>query len=232
MTDLVALDHVVVSRGDFTLDVPSWRVPAGVVVGVVGPNGAGKSTLLSLLPGLSAPDQGVVRVSGLDPVAQTIEVRQSLGFMTDDLPLPAMTVGRLLWFLSGYWPTWNAGLVATLVDRFALDLGKSTGALSKGEGTRLRLVMAMAFEPRVLVLDEPATGLDVHGRRALLQSVLDVVKDPARSVIVSSHDLVDVERVCDRLLVLQQGRVIAEGLTSELVGEDRTLEEAAIAWGA
>jgi ABC-type multidrug transport system ATPase subunit len=92
--------------------------------------------------------------------------------------------------------------------------------------------MAMAFRPRLLVLDEPAAGLDLSGRRRLLENVLDVVRDPQRSVLVSSHVLNDVERVADRLLVLHAGRVIQEGETAALVGEDRTLEEAIEAWGA
>jgi ABC-2 type transport system ATP-binding protein len=82
------------------------------------------------------------------------------------------------------------------------------------------------------VLDEPATGLDVAGRRALLESVLEVVRDPHRSVVVSSHMLADVQRIADRLLVLDRGRVVQEGSTAHLVGEQRTLEEALIDWGA
>jgi len=90
----------------------------------------------------------------------------------------------------------------------------------------------MAFRPRLLLLDEPAAGLDLGGRRTLLDSVLDVVREPERSVIVSSHLLLDVERVSDRLLVLNEGRVVREGPTDELVGEGQTLEEALLAWGA
>ena len=90
----------------------------------------------------------------------------------------------------------------------------------------------MAFRPQVLVLDEPATGLDVGGRRALLESVLEVVRDPARSVIVSSHMLADVQRIADRLLVITGGQVVKDGRTDELVGEGRTLEEALEDWGA
>lgn len=150
--------------------------------------------------------------------------------MSDDLPLPGMRVDRLLWFLSGYWPTWDKGLVDDLIQRFEIDTRKPTTGLSKGEGTRLRLLLAVAFRPQVLVLDEPATGLDVHGRRAMLQTVLDVVRDGERAVVISSHDLVDVERICDRLLVLDRGRFVAEGPTGDVIGEGRTLEEALLAW--
>ena len=90
----------------------------------------------------------------------------------------------------------------------------------------------MGFCPKILVLDEPASGLDLAGRRSLLESVLDVVRDPSRGVIISSHMLPDVERIADRLLVLNEGRVVREGATDTLVGQECTLEEALAAWGA
>ena len=116
--------------------------------------------------------------------------------------------------------------------RFHLDPRDKTHQLSRGQGTRLRLVLAMAFRPRVLVLDEPAGGLDLAGRRALLDIVLEIVGDPERSVIISSHQLSDVERIADRLLVLRRGSVIREGPTAELIGEGRTIEEALLDWEA
>jgi ABC-2 type transport system ATP-binding protein len=134
--------------------------------------------------------------------------------------------------LSGYYPSWDRELVEQLLDRFKIDPRQKVAKLSKGQGTRIRLLVAMAFRPKVLLLDEPASGLDLGGRHTLLTSVLDVVRDPERSVIISSHMLQDVERISDRLLVLNEGRVVKEGATSDLVGEERTLEEALVAWGA
>ena len=229
---LIEITGLQVKRGSFRLEVPSWRVAPGEVVGLVGPNGAGKTTLLETLAGLRRPDAGTVRVLGLDPWEDPVSVRSRLGFMTDDMPLLDLRIGRLLWLLSGYYATWDAGLAEGLLQRFKLDPTQKARELSKGQGTRIRLVTAMAFRPQVLVLDEPATGLDVGGRRSLLESVLEVVHDPARSVIVSSHMLADVHRIADRLLVLSAGKVVRDGRTDELVGEGRTLEEALENWGA
>ncbi len=230
--DLIILEGVSVRRDTFSLEIPEWRVPAGCVVGVVGPNGAGKTTLLKLLPGLNRADAGRLEVLGLDPWREGAAVRAELGFMSDDLPLFELRADRLLHMLSGYYPTWDAELVDELVERFGLDLSRHVGKLSKGEGTRLRLICAMAFRPRLLVLDEPATGLDISGRRILLETVLDVVRDPGRSVLISSHQLGDVERIVDRLLVLNHGRIIRWGRTDDLVGSGRTLEEALLSWEA
>ena len=231
-SELVRVEGLRVERGDFVLSVPAWQLPAGQVVGLVGPNGAGKTTLLQTLAGLRKATGGRVGVFGLDPWRDPVAVRSKLGFMSDDMPLFDMRIGPLLRQLSGYYPSWNPDLVAGLLERFELDVRDKVTSLSRGQGTRLRLITALAFEPRVLLLDEPAAGLDLGGRRALLRSVLEVVSDPARSVVISSHLLADVERIADRLLVLERGRVVREGGTDDLVGDERTLEEALVQWGA
>jgi ABC-2 type transport system ATP-binding protein len=230
-SDLIEIAGLVVCRNSFTLEVPRWAVSPGRVVGLVGPNGAGKTTLMESVAGLRRT-YGAIRVFGLDPWKNPVRVRSALGFMSDDMPLFAMRIGGLLRTISGYYPSWDRELVERLLERFELDPRKRVHQLSRGQGTRLRLITAMAFRPRVLLLDEPAAGLDLAGRRALLDSVLEVVRDPERSVIISSHMLVDVERIADRLLVLNEGRVVREGPTDRLVGEGRTLEEALLAWGA
>jgi ABC-2 type transport system ATP-binding protein len=228
----IRVEGLVVRRGPFTLEVPRWAVAPGGVIGVVGPNGAGKTTLLESVAGLRRTHGGELRVFGLDPWSDPVRVRSSLGFMSDTMPLFAMRISALLRTLSGYYPTWDAVLVEELLERFKIDPRRRVGQLSRGQGTRLRLVTAMAFRPRLLLLDEPAAGLDLGGRRALLDSVLEVVRDPQRSVVISSHMLGDVERIADRLLVINEGRVVQEGPTADLVGERRTLEEALLAWGA
>jgi ABC-2 type transport system ATP-binding protein len=229
-TPLIEIRDLKVRRGVFVLNVPEWRVEPGAVVGVVGPNGAGKTTLLETLVGLRPATAGSIRVFGRDPWREP-EVRAALGFMSDDMPVFDLRIGPLLRLLSGYYATWDPALVDSLMARFKLDPSQKAHTLSKGQGTRLRLVTAMAFRPRVLVLDEPATGLDLAGRRSLLESVLEVVRDPERAVIVSSHQLLDVQRISDRLFVLNEGKVVREGRTDALVGEERTLEEAMELWG-
>jgi ABC-2 type transport system ATP-binding protein len=228
---LIHAQGLQVNRGKFHLQIDDWVVEAGQVVGVVGANGAGKTTLLRLLPGLARPDSGTLRVCGLDPYQDPVRVRHRIGMMWDDMPIFQMRIDRLLRQVSGYYPGWDADLAAQLIERFELDLAKHSAMLSRGEGTRLRLVLAMAFRPQLLVLDEPATGLDLTGRRRLLETVLEVVRDPARSVIISSHQLSDVERIADRMLVLHRGQVARQGQTSDLLDPTGSLEEALVAWG-
>ena len=228
----VVVDELRVKRGSFALDVPGWRLAPGEIVGLVGPIGAGKTTLLEALAGLRPVSGGLIRVFGLDPWRHPVEVRSALGFMSDDMSIFALRIEKLLRMVSAYYPTWDGAFAERLLARFELDPQAKSWQLSRGQGTRLRLVLALAFRPKVLLLDEPAAGLDLAGRRALLETVLDVVRDPERSVVVSSHMLDDVERIADRLLVLSKGVVVREGPADQLVGGGRTLEEALIAWGA
>ena len=229
---LITLRELAFTRRDFSLRVASWSLQPGQVVGLVGPNGAGKTTLLQLLAGVLRPSSGEVKVLGLDPVAQLPAVRQQIGIMSDDQAIFRMRIAKLMHLLSGYYPTWDRALVDTLLERFDLDRSARVDQLSKGQGTRLRLVLALAHRPKVVLLDEPGTGLDLTARRALLRTVLEVVGEGERSVIISSHMLGDVARISDRLLVLRDGAVIQDGPTHALVDDTVTLEERLLDWEA
>lgn len=230
-TPLVTVTDLQHSRGSFTLDIPSWTLNAGEVVGLVGPNGAGKTTLLNLLAGFVAPTKGSVSVLGMNPVAQLPTVRQQLGFLSDEQALFAVSVGKLLSVLSGYYPSWDAELVGTLMERFNLEPHQHVSQLSKGACTRLRIVLALAHQPRVVLLDEPGLGLDLAARKALLRTLIEVAGDGNRSVVISSHRLEDVSRITDRLLVLRNGQVVQDGPTDTLVDDQETLAERLMAWG-
>ncbi len=229
---LIRIENLQVQRGDFSLQMKEWEIGPGEIIGLVGPNGAGKTTLLEVLAGMRRANAGQVHVLGHEPWNKPEVVRLSLGFMWDDMPVFAMKIGDLLRLVSGYYPSWDPTLVNDLLERFKLDPRKRTDALSKGQGTRLRLLLALAFRPQVLLLDEPASGLDLGGKRALMELVLEIVQGTDRSVIISSHNLSDVERMADRLLVLKEGGVVCQGTTDELVGEERTLEESLLVWEA
>jgi ABC-2 type transport system ATP-binding protein len=229
---LVQLNDVRHTRGDFELHIPEWSVQPGQVVGLVGPNGVGKTTLLRLLAGIDPAQSGSISVLGMNPVADFVAVRSRCAFMSDDQALFGMRISKLLKFMSGYYPRWDDAHVGELLERFELDPNANSSALSKGQSTRLRLLLAMAFQPDVLLLDEPGSGLDLTGRRELLKSVVEIAGCGDRSVIISSHQLGDIERICDRLLVLNDGQVLREGTAEELIHDGQTLEDAMFAWGA
>lgn len=212
-------------RGAFTLDIPQLSCTAGTVIGLVGRNGAGKSTLLQVLAGLHREDAGNVRVFGMDPWTNGAKVRLRTAWMSDDMPIWALRIDHLLATLKGFYPTWDDALVATLLDKLELDPKRRVTNLSKGEHTRIRLVITLAFKPDLVLLDEPATGLDVPARRALLELILGVVRDGTRTVVISSHQVDDIERIADRVLLIDKGRITGDGTAREVAGEAPNLEE-------
>ncbi|MGD9211293.1 MAG: ABC transporter ATP-binding protein [Desulfobacteraceae bacterium] len=229
--ELISIFDLKVVRGSFELSIPHWRVTRGKIIGVVGPNGAGKTTLLQTIAGLQPKVSGQISVFGHDPWLKPDVVRSSLGYMSDDLPLFDLTIFQLMQVLSGYYKTWDNKLVKKLMKYFKLDQSKRISELSRGQGTKVRLITAMAFRPRVLMLDEPGSGLDLESRRIFLKSVPDAVRTSHTSVIISSHHLQDVAQVADRLLVLEEGNIVHEGTAKELIKANQTIEDALIKWG-
>ncbi len=222
---IIRISQVRIQRGTFALSIPSLEIAPGTVVGLVGNNGAGKSTLLDVAAGILPPDAGQVRVFGMNPVDDVVAVRQRMAWMTDDMALFPMTIRKNLEVLAPFYPSWDWALVEELLARFGLDPERKVYELSKGEGTRVRLVVSMAYRPALLLLDEPATGLDVPSRRALYAELLRETADSPRTVVISSHQLEDLERVCDRILILDHGAIVADGSPEQAHGQWGTLED-------
>ena len=229
--ELIRINKLKVVRGSFELIIPRWHVSRGKIVGVVGPNGAGKTTLLQTIAGMQPRVSGVIRVFGHDPWLKPDIVRSSLGYMADDMPLFDITIIQLMQVLSGYYKTWDAKLVDKLIAYFKLDRDKKISELSKGQGTKVRLITAMAFRPQILMLDEPGAGLDLDSRQVFLKRIPAAVRTAKNSVIISSHHLQDVAKVADRLLVLEDGHIVHEGPSDELIQANQTIEEALMEWG-
>lgn len=191
----------------------SFRVFAGEVVAFLGPNGAGKSTSLKLLQGLRRPTRGRVKVFGMDP--WEVPARAKLGVTPQDLDFPAnLKVREVLRMVC--W-AFGADREKSLLSRLRLeDLAhRKTGGLSGGEKRRLGLACALAGSPRLLLLDEPTTGLDVESRR-LLWAVLTEERKRGASILLTTHDLDEVEKVADRVIVIDRGQKLFEGSVVEI----------------
>lgn len=198
-------------------------VPTGRVVGLVGPNGAGKTTLLDLAVGLLAPSAGTISVLGDRPPSGSAQLAR-VGFLAQDSPTYAhLTVGQHLQM--GQWlnPTWDAAFATRRIEELDLDRGQRAGTLSGGQRAQLALTLAVAKRPELLVLDEPVAALDPLARREFLQTLMEVVAVDGVSVVLSSHLIADLERVCDYLLVLVAGRVVLSGDVDELLASHHRL---------
>ncbi len=198
---------------DCTLDIP-----AGHVVGLVGPNGAGKTTLLSLATGLLAPTAGTVEVLGGKPASSPAQLAR-VGFLAQDAPVYAgLSVADHLRFGARLNPGWDAALARDRVDRLDLDPAQKAGKLSGGQRAQLALTLALAKRPQLLILDEPVASLDPLARRQFLQDLMAAAAGDGLSIIMSSHLIGDLERVCDYLILLTAAQVRLAGEVDRLLG--------------
>lgn len=204
------------------LDDCTLELPEGQVIGLVGPNGAGKSTLLGMICGFVKPTSGTVTVLGDPPTARSQLPR--VGYVAQDTPLYAhLSVADHLRLGARLNPGWDAGLADARVRALGLDASHKAGALSGGQRAQLALTIAAAKRPRLLVFDEPVAALDPLTRREFLQGLMELVAELEVSVILSSHLLGDLERVCDHLVLLIAGRVRLAGEITDLLDSHHRL---------
>jgi ABC-2 type transport system ATP-binding protein len=198
-------------------------VPAGHVVGLVGPNGAGKTTLLGLATGMLAPTAGTIEVLGDRPGAGPAQLAR-VGYLAQDAPVYAgLPVADHLKLGAHLNPGWDAELARARIKRLDLDPGQKAGALSGGQRAQLALTLAVAKRPELLILDEPVASLDPLARREFLQYLMESVGEQSLSVVLSSHLVADLERVCDYLIVLVGSRVQVAGPVEELLATHHLL---------
>jgi len=201
----------------------SLRVPAGRIAALVGPNGAGKSTLLHLAVGLLRPDAGSIRVFGQDPHGNTGALAD-IGFVAQETPLyEDFTAEELSRAGSKINRRWDSEVVRQRLTRVGVPMGKAVGKLSGGQRAQVALALALAKQPRLLLLDEPVASLDPLARKEFLQSLMGSVAESGTSVLLSSHLLADLERVCDYVIVLNSGRLRLCGPVDDLIAEHKQL---------
>ena len=199
------------------------QIPSGHVVGLVGPNGAGKTTLLHLAVGLLTPTAGTVTVLGRPPAVDPAQLAR-VGFVAQDTPTYArLTVEDHLRFGRQMNPGWDDALARQRIAELDLDLDQTAGSLSGGQRAQLALTLAVAKRPELLILDEPVASLDPLARREFLQRLMEFVAEGDVSVVLSSHLVADLERVCDYLIVLVDSRLQVAGEVDDLLASHRRL---------
>jgi len=186
----------------------SLSVRRGGVHGLVGANGAGKTTLIKHILGLLRAESGSVRVCGLDPVADPVGVLSRIGSLSEENDLPGwMRVDELIRYSRAFYPAWDDSYAEELRRTFDLDPRARIKNLSKGQKARAGLLIALAYRPELLVLDEPSSGLDPIVRRDILVAILRDLADEGRTVLFSSHLLEEVEQVADHVTMISRGRI-------------------------
>jgi ABC-2 type transport system ATP-binding protein len=195
-------------KSERVLENLDLTVGQGEIVGLIGRNGSGKTTLIQTVLGMLKPQRGEVRVFGLDPVAEPVAVKQRIGYVAEHQILPgSMSLREVFAIYADLYPEWDAGLADDLVKRFELPSGRKVNTFSKGQGRSLALLLALSVRPDLLVLDEPAGGMDPAARRDFLSTSIEHAAASGATILFSSHQMTDVERLSSRVLLLHGGRI-------------------------
>ncbi len=193
------------------------RVEKGEIFAFLGRNGAGKTTTIHLLLGLLKRDGGEVRVLGLDPARDALEIRRRVGYMAEDQTMFGwMRIEEILGFLAPFYPTWDNETADHYINAFELPLKQQIKHLSKGQNARLALLLALAHNPELVILDDPTLGLDPIMRKELLRDVIDHLQGRGVTVFFSSHLLYEIEPVADKVAILDKGRIVCLEETERL----------------
>jgi ABC-2 type transport system ATP-binding protein len=223
MEAVVEVSGVTRRFGDtLALNAVNFFTQRGTVHGLVGVNGAGKTTLIKHLLGLLRPQQGTVRLFGMDPIRDLVPVLRRVGYLSEHRDLPEwMRVEDLLRYTQAYYPSWDTSYARSLLETFGLDPRKRCGDLSQGMRAQAGLIVAVAHRPELLLLDEPSSGLDAVVRHDILDAIVRTVADDGRTVIFSSHLLDEVERMSDHITLLHGGAVLLDGRVDDIRGSCR-----------
>lgn len=215
--------HRAYRKGLDVLKGVTFSVGASEVVGLLGKNGAGKTTLIRIAMGMLETQRGTVRVFGMDPRRQPIEVKKRVGYVSEDQILPPfLRVNEVVDLHRGLFPGWDDDLAAQLSQRFNLSPRAKIGSLSKGQARQVALLCAVSHKPELLLLDEPAGGLDPAARREFLETSIQLLNEAGSTILFSSHHMTDVERMAGRVVMIHEGNILVDSELDKL-REDYTI---------
>lgn len=204
----ISINNLSKKFGSFQLDIPELQLERGVVLGLVGQNGAGKSTLIKILMNLVYPDKGQVAILGMQHPQDEVAIRERIGYVSENPNYyEEMSISALAKMISSFYPRWQWGLYDKYLHRFELDPNKRVKQLSKGMKVKLGVMLALAHQPELLILDEPTSGVDPVMRRELLEEIVAVLQDEQKTVLFSSHITQDIEQIADYVAILEGGKL-------------------------
>ena len=218
----ISLSHVSKRYPHFMLSDISLDFPQGSVAGLIGPNGAGKTTTMRIMMGLVTPDSGAVSLLGQPISSHQAAVKQEIGYYSEEMRLyKRETIGWHLQFVRSVYPHWDDVYARQLLDRFGLNPEQRVKGLSHGQRVKALLLVILARRPRILILDEPTTGLDPVARHEVITELMRVVEDEQRTILFSSHNTQDVEKLSDSITFIDRGQLIASRGRDELLEQWR-----------
>lgn len=216
--EVIAIDGIAKRFGrHHVLEDVSLHVTPGEIFAFLGRNGAGKTTTIRMLLGLIKPDAGTIEVLGLDPGRRALEIRRRVGYLAEEQQMwPWMSVEQVIGFMAPFYPRWEHALAKRYLHDFELPAQTRVRNLSKGQSVRLGLLLALAHRPELVILDDPALGLDPIMRKEFNRDVIEHLQGEGHTVFYSSHLLYEVEPVADRVAILDRGRIVRVDATETL----------------
>lgn len=208
------------------LDDISIHVKKGSIYGLIGPNGAGKTTLIKNLVDIYEPDKGEVIISG-ENIKDNTKIKSRLGYVSDfQYFYPSFKISEIVEFYKGAYPLWNDDRYFRLINLFKLNVNKKIKYLSKGMKTQLAVLLSLSIMPEVLILDEPTSGLDPVVKRKVLNLIVEEVGTNKTTVLISSHNLEQLEQICDHIGIIHEGKVLLEDSVENLKSNVRKIQVA------
>ena len=222
---MIKIEHVTKSfNGKKVLDDVSIHIKPGTIYGLIGENGVGKSTLIQCLTGIYKQDEGVIEVEGKS-IYENNEVKQEIAYVADrNIFFKNYTIKQMIEFFAQTYPKFSVERFNRYNETFKLDPKTKVKNLSKGMQMRLSLMLNMAVMPKVLVLDEPTSGLDALAKKQVLDFIIEQVDETGMTVVISSHHLSELERICDEITMISKGKVIYQSSVDVLKNQVRKLQ--------
>lgn len=225
----IALQRISKKYKHFELKEVSFEIEQGTVAGLIGPNGAGKSTTMRIMMGLVQPDSGEVSVLGQKISSHEAHAKQEIGFFSEDMRLyKPEALGWHMQFVRSLYPNWDEVYAKQLLKRFGLLEEQQIKGLSHGQRVKAMLLLILARKPKLLILDEPTNGLDPVAKHEILTELMRVVEDDQRTILFSSHNTQDVEKICDSITFIDRGVVVASRPRDEFLERWRRIKVTAV----
>jgi ABC-2 type transport system ATP-binding protein len=222
---LVSVENLAKSFDARVLKGINLKIEPGHIVGLIGSNSGGKSTLLRHMVGIYLPDTGTCHTLGIEAARLGPREFNRIGYVHQEGELPGwMQTAQLIRYVAAHYARWNRALELQLLDYLELDIKERVGRLSPGQRQKLSILLAVCFEPELLILDEPASALDPIARRKFLELLMGIIQDQNRTIIISSHILSDIEKVIDHVLILERGELLRDCRFDDLLEEFIKLE--------
>ena len=194
---------------DFTLDHLSLTLPAGCIMGLIGENGAGKSTTIKLILGMIHKNEGTIRIYGKDAGEASTLVKEDIGVVMDDNGIPAALDGKKIdKVMKRIYKNWNSGYFMELLQKMSGPVNKKYGDFSRGMKMKMGIAIALSHDPKLLILDEATNGLDPVAKEEVLEMLFDFTREEDHSILISSHIVSDLEKLCDYIAFLHKGKLL------------------------